>query len=171
MACRPDGARPLSEPLLPYCLMDPWEQTSMNVNRNSYIFIHENALGNVVCEMAANLSRPQCVNSYWGIWKVRHTGSQRQMGSTGGMDFYFTLNKNDHWHTFYQWGMWNGVQCWFWYLNLFAIMLSSLIWRAGMHAWTQSNYDLHWLVLMVRPYNKSPCNDITYHVQKYEWKP
>ena len=31
-------------------------------NRNSYIFIHENAFENVVCEMAAILSRPQCVN-------------------------------------------------------------------------------------------------------------
>ena len=33
-----------------------------NINRNSYIFIHENALENVVCEMASILSRPQCVN-------------------------------------------------------------------------------------------------------------
>ena len=30
--------------------------------RNSYIFIHENALENVVCEAASLLSRPQCVN-------------------------------------------------------------------------------------------------------------
>ena len=34
-----------------------------NVNRNSYIFIHENACENVACEMAAILSLPQCVNS------------------------------------------------------------------------------------------------------------
>ena len=32
-----------------------------NLKWNSYIFIQENAFGNVVCEMAANLSRPQCV--------------------------------------------------------------------------------------------------------------
>ena len=31
------------------------------MKRNSYIFIQENAFENVVCEMAANLSRPQCV--------------------------------------------------------------------------------------------------------------
>ena len=30
-------------------------------NRNSYIFIQENALENVVCEVALILSRPQCV--------------------------------------------------------------------------------------------------------------
>ena len=29
--------------------------------RNSYIFIQENALENVVCEVASILSRPQCV--------------------------------------------------------------------------------------------------------------
>ena len=38
-----------------------------NLNRNSYIFIHENAFGNVVWEMAAILSRPQCVNMVWTL--------------------------------------------------------------------------------------------------------
>ena len=33
-----------------------------NIQRNSYIFIQENAFENVVCEMAVILSRPQCVN-------------------------------------------------------------------------------------------------------------
>ena len=33
-----------------------------NLNRNSYIFIHENAFENVVWKMAAILSRPQSVN-------------------------------------------------------------------------------------------------------------
>ena len=27
MACGLDGAKPLSEPMLKYCLLDPWEQT------------------------------------------------------------------------------------------------------------------------------------------------
>ena len=34
-----------------------------NLNRNSYIFIQENALENVVRKMSAILSRPQCVNT------------------------------------------------------------------------------------------------------------
>ena len=34
-----------------------------NLNRNSNIFIHENAFESVVCEMATILSRPQCVKS------------------------------------------------------------------------------------------------------------
>ena len=33
-----------------------------NFNRNSNIFIQENGFECVVCEMAAILSRPQCVN-------------------------------------------------------------------------------------------------------------
>ena len=42
MACRLGGAKPLSEPMPN--------------------FIQENALENVVCEVASILSRPQCVN-------------------------------------------------------------------------------------------------------------
>ena len=34
-----------------------------NFNQNSNIFIQENALEHVVCEIASILSRPQCVNS------------------------------------------------------------------------------------------------------------
>ena len=33
-----------------------------NLNKNSNIFIHENALQNIVWKMAAILSRPQCIN-------------------------------------------------------------------------------------------------------------
>ena len=33
-----------------------------NLNRNSHIFIQENAFESVVCETAAILSQPQCVN-------------------------------------------------------------------------------------------------------------
>ena len=33
-----------------------------NLNRNSNIFIQENAFESVVCETAAILSRPQCVD-------------------------------------------------------------------------------------------------------------
>ena len=40
-----------------------------NSNRNSYIFIQENALENVICEMASILFRPQCVKSFQVIWR------------------------------------------------------------------------------------------------------
>ena len=38
------------------------------LRRNSYIFIQENSFENVVCEMAAILSRPQWVNTIWDHW-------------------------------------------------------------------------------------------------------
>ena len=53
---------------------------SENIDRNSYIFIQENTFENVVCEMSAILSRPQCVNPstlyYWqsGIRMKLDTG-------------------------------------------------------------------------------------------------
>ena len=34
-----------------------------NFDQNPFIFIQENAFGNIICETAAILSRPQCVNS------------------------------------------------------------------------------------------------------------
>ena len=64
MACRLVTAKPLSEPMLEYFQFDPSEQTLMKSEmfyRNSDIFIHENAFENVVCEMAAILSRSRCV--------------------------------------------------------------------------------------------------------------
>ena len=39
MACRLFGAKPLSEPLLEYCLLDPWEQTSVKFE-SKYKFTH-----------------------------------------------------------------------------------------------------------------------------------
>ena len=43
-------------------LIGPLGTNFRNFNRNSNIFIQENALENVVCEMSSILSRSQCVN-------------------------------------------------------------------------------------------------------------
>ena len=43
-----------------------------NFNRNSYIFIHENAFEKVVCKMAAILSRPQCLNAHVSSFYCTH---------------------------------------------------------------------------------------------------
>ena len=59
MACHLVGAKLLSEPVLDYCKLDLNFQ--WNFNKNSYIFIKENAFETVVCEVAAILSRLQCV--------------------------------------------------------------------------------------------------------------
>ena len=60
MACRLDGAKPLSQPMLEYCQSDPQEQTSMKF-QSEFKHFQENVLQNVVCEMASILSRPQSV--------------------------------------------------------------------------------------------------------------
>ena len=63
MACRLVGAKPLSESMLEYCQLNiALNKLQWKLNRNSYNFIQEDAFENVVCEMAAILSRPQCVN-------------------------------------------------------------------------------------------------------------
>ena len=53
MAYRLIGAKQLSKLMLVHCLLGPQEQTS---------FIHDNASENIVCEMAAILSRRILVN-------------------------------------------------------------------------------------------------------------
>ena len=47
-----------------YCELDPQEQVELNFNQNTQLFIHENASENIVCEMAAILSRERWVNLY-----------------------------------------------------------------------------------------------------------
>ena len=65
MACRLDGAKPLSEPMLGYCQMNPKEQISVKLKKNSEFFIQENAFENVVCEMATILCRGRWVKKYY----------------------------------------------------------------------------------------------------------
>ena len=61
MACRLDGAKLLSDQCWNIVNWTLRNKIQWNFNRNSYIFIQENALENVVCEVASFLSRPQCV--------------------------------------------------------------------------------------------------------------
>ena len=67
MACRLDGAKPLSETMLDYCYLNPYEQTSVKFQSEFKHFIHENALENVVCEIASILSRPQCIKGAYAL--------------------------------------------------------------------------------------------------------
>ena len=58
------GAKPLSKPMLVIVNLTLRNKLQWNLNRNIKNFIQENASGNIVCEMAAILSRPQCVNPW-----------------------------------------------------------------------------------------------------------
>ena len=61
MACRLDDTKPLSEPVLEYCNWTLRNKLLWNLNQNSWIFIQENAVKNVVCEIVAILSRGRWV--------------------------------------------------------------------------------------------------------------
>ena len=61
MASRLDGAKPLSEPMLEYCCLDTWDQTSVKSQSKLIRFHSKNTFETIVCEMAAILSRPQYV--------------------------------------------------------------------------------------------------------------
>ena len=63
MACRLVGAKPLSEPMLEYFNWTLRNKFEWNLNRNSHIFIQENAFENVVSNMVTILPRPRCVKS------------------------------------------------------------------------------------------------------------
>ena len=52
------SAKALSEPVLEYCQLDPWEFFDQYLN----IFTQENTSENAVFEIATILSRLQCVN-------------------------------------------------------------------------------------------------------------
>ena len=65
MACRLLDAKPLHEPMLTYCQLNPQEPLQWNSNQNTKIFIYENASENIACEMAAILSRIRWVN--WSL--------------------------------------------------------------------------------------------------------
>ena len=57
MACRLDGAKPLSEPMLTYCELDPKEHISMKFYLELNILIEENACEHVVCEMMTQVDQ------------------------------------------------------------------------------------------------------------------
>ena len=57
MACRLSGAKPLPEPMLTYCQLDPQEQTSVKFESKYKTFIQENPVENIVCRIVAILSR------------------------------------------------------------------------------------------------------------------
>ena len=69
----------------------PRNKLQWNFNRNSYIFIQENAHENVVCKMASILSRPQCVkpcvmadNGCKFCWQVLRRCLSRSIGILQG---------------------------------------------------------------------------------------
>ena len=66
MACRLFGAKPLSELCWVNVIWTLRNKLQWNCNQNMKLFIHENASENIVCEMAAILSRKRWVK--FRVW-------------------------------------------------------------------------------------------------------
>ena len=62
MTCRLFGAKPLPQPILPYCQLDPCEQISMKFKSNYKIFHSRICTWKCHCEKAAILSKGRWVN-------------------------------------------------------------------------------------------------------------
>ena len=110
MACRLSGAKPLYKPMLIIVNWTLRNKLQWNFNRNSNIFIHENALQNVVCEMASNLSRPQCDNWHgsrllWSLLSVMVTYMYVWSGSfmdlAGFIPHTNIMLNGFYWHPFW----------------------------------------------------------------------
>ena len=67
MACRLFGAKPLSKPELDYYQLDPMNKLQWSFSQKSNFFIQGNSFENVVCEIAAILSRGTWVRQYHRI--------------------------------------------------------------------------------------------------------
>ena len=61
MASRLVGAQPLSKPMLEYCELNPHENVSVKCSKFIHFHLRKCTVDNFVCEMAAIVSRPQCV--------------------------------------------------------------------------------------------------------------
>ena len=56
-----DCTKPLSQSMLPFCQLDPKEHISVRIYWTIKSFSREKAIETIFCEIAAILSRPQCV--------------------------------------------------------------------------------------------------------------
>ena len=73
MAWRRIGAKPLSKAMLGYCQLD-LIKLQWNFKQNTKLLIHENASQNIVCEIAAILSRGDELRHSLGgkLWYLQH---------------------------------------------------------------------------------------------------
>ena len=102
MAWRFLGAKPLSDPMLTYCELDPLEYISVKFNHNLNIFIQENAFENVVRKLAAILPRHQYVKM---VLVLGHIFSWKR-GVTYTSDnllIFLQMYSTLHWERLYQW--------------------------------------------------------------------
>ena len=89
MGCRLFGTKPISEPIMTYCQLDPRKIVEWNIIWNSKVFIQENAFENVVWKMAAILSLPRWVNLSSLKAGLQENEARSFSGGLQQLHFYF----------------------------------------------------------------------------------
>ena len=89
MACHLFSAKPLPEPVLTFVNWSLRNKLQWNLNRNTKLFIQENAFENVVCKMAAILSWLQWAEYYHNktvhiSWNICHSPMFYRLGKKWG---------------------------------------------------------------------------------------
>ena len=137
MACRLYGAKPLSKLMLGYC------QFGAVLNQNIKLFIHKNVSENIVCEMAAILSRGRWFKSDHGYFEYAIHGytlssDHHTKGLFNGLGFryywiiHYSLSKDAPWlyrPIFEQWYIW---------------IICNISWNADGCIWLAGTYWLYW---------------------------
>ena len=152
MACRLEGAKPLSEPCWIIINWTLRNKLQWNFNRNSYIFIQENVFENVVCKMPSISSRPQCVKRKphcilwsWSHIVPCHWGIFNLIGICNLIVILFHQHPNCTIHTYYLKLLctfdncsflklnWTNVQKFNWCKIVFWISITLKFWMTNSH--------------------------------------
>ena len=82
MANRLFGAKPVSKPMVDYCQLGTYKQTSVKFHQNTELFINKNASESIISEKAAISSRDSKINSAWlheVIWRRKFLSTLTQI--------------------------------------------------------------------------------------------
>ena len=55
------GRKPLSELMMGYWQLDPWQQFQLHLIQNKITSVQQNEFANAICKMGAILPQPQCI--------------------------------------------------------------------------------------------------------------
>ena len=91
MACRLDGDKLLSEPMLTYCQLDPKEHISMKFCLKFKYFVQENAFEHVVPEMVAILTQEDHIWLPPISWHIIREGASRSAYNASKIQILNTL--------------------------------------------------------------------------------
>ena len=143
MACRLVGAKPYLNRCWNIVNWTLGNKLQWNYNRNSNIFIEENAFENVVCEMMFISSRPQCVKVKSKSKYKRFTESQKTMyaGLPTVTEFQYFVKEMRPWVKKFFWILAQNTEI----FCYFSMIIAWKYWNSGKCYWKSWNYS-KWLL-------------------------